>query len=115
MAGLQKRTEKLRHVSYIRIAETAGIKSLAPRPRMVVVHPPDHPPGPELRRMNAVSQESLEVATPGNANVRESRVHGAMILDDPASSTYFDVLVGHVFMREGHRLTVRGATLIRQD
>ena len=65
--------------------------------------------------MNAVIQESLEVAKPGNANAREPGVHGAMILDDPASSTYFDVLVGHVFLREGHRLTVRGATLIRQD
>lgn len=65
--------------------------------------------------MNAVVQESLEVATPGNANAREPRVHGAMIPIDPASSTYFDVLVGHVFARDGHRLTVRGATLIRQD
>lgn len=65
--------------------------------------------------MNAVIDQSLEAATPGNANARELRVPGAMILDDPASSTYFDVLVGHVFMREGHRLTVRGATLIRQD
>ena len=65
--------------------------------------------------MNAVVKESLEVATNGNANAREPRVHGAMIPVDPASSTYFDVLVGYVFAREGHRLTVRGATLIRQD
>jgi len=65
--------------------------------------------------MNAVINQSLEAATPGNANAREPRVPGAMILDDPASSTYFDVLVGHVFAREGHRLIVRGATLIRQD
>ena len=65
--------------------------------------------------MNAVVKEPLEAATPGNANVREPRVPGAMIPIDPASSTYFDVLVGHVFARDGHRLIVRGATLIRQD
>ena len=65
--------------------------------------------------MNAVIQEPLEVATPGNANTREPRVPGAMIPVDPASSTYFDVLVGYVFARSGHRLTVRGATLVRQD
>jgi len=65
--------------------------------------------------MNAVFKESLEVATPGNANAREPRVHGAMIPVAPDSSTYFDVLVGHVFARNGHRLTVRGATLIRHD
>ena len=65
--------------------------------------------------MNAVVKEPLDVATPGNANTREPRVHGAMIPVDPASSTYFDVLVGHVVAREGQRLTVRGATLIRQD
>ena len=65
--------------------------------------------------MNAVVKESLEVATIGNANAREPSVRGAMIPVDPASSTYFDVLVGHVIARHGHRLTVRGATLIRQD
>ena len=65
--------------------------------------------------MNAVVKESLEVATNGNANARELSVRGAMIPVDPASSTYFDVLVGHVIARKGQRLTVRGATLIRQD
>lgn len=65
--------------------------------------------------MNAVLTEPLEVATIENANSREPRVHGAMIPVDPASSTYFDVLVGHVVAHKGQRLTVRGATLIRQD
>lgn len=65
--------------------------------------------------MNAVVKESLEVATDGNANARELSVRGAMIPVDPASSTYYDVLVGNVFERQGHRLTVRGGTMIRQD
>lgn len=65
--------------------------------------------------MNAVLKESLAAATPENANTREPRVRGAMIPVDPATGTYFDVLVGHVFARTGHRLTVRGGTLIRQD
>ena len=65
--------------------------------------------------MNAVVKEPLEVATLGNANAREPGVHGAMIPVDPASSTYFDVLVGNVFARQGPVVTVRGGTLIRQD
>lgn len=65
--------------------------------------------------MNAVLQEPLAAATPENANGCEPRVRGAMISGDPGAGTYFDVLVGHVFARKGPRLTVRGATLIRQD
>lgn len=65
--------------------------------------------------MNAVINESLEAATLGNANALEPRVRGAMIPADPASSTYFDVLAGVVVARNGHRLAVRGATLVLQD
>ena len=65
--------------------------------------------------MNAVLKEPLAAATPENANTREPRVRGAMIPVDPATGTYFDVLVGNVFARKGPRLTVRGGTLIHQD
>jgi len=65
--------------------------------------------------MNAVFNEPLAAATTENANVREPGVRGAMIPGDPATGTYFDVLVGHVFARKGLVLTVRGATLIAQD
>jgi len=65
--------------------------------------------------MIRMDDDSLVVATPGTVNGRHSPVRGTVIPVDPASSTYYDVLVGHVFLRRGHVLTVRGATLIRQD